>query len=46
MITLVVSLLVMLPFYVVYLALRIAFFPIFWLFEKPKEEKEEYWIIF
>lgn len=34
------------PFYVVYLAIKIAFFPIFWWFEKPKEEKEEYWIIF
>ncbi len=40
-----IKLLILLPFYVTYLTIRIAFFPIFWLLEKPKEEREEYWII-
>ena len=40
------KMMILFPFYMVYLAVKIAFFPLFWLFKKPdKQEVHEYWII-
>ena len=41
------KMLILFPLYMIYLAIKIAFFPLFFLFGKPKEEDvREYWIIF